>query len=72
MREINRLSPKDPANDDTAARHRELVKNIAKRLRPVCANMPDSEFDAMVQRLADLELKYANRSTPSRRATDAD
>ena len=42
-----------------------LVKSISKRLRPVCSQMPSAEFDAMVRQMADIELKYANQSTPS-------
>lgn len=49
-----------------------LIENISKRLRPVCSKMPSTEFDAMVQRIADIELKYADQSTPSHPEDRAD
>ena len=39
----------------------ELKLDIAKRLRPVCQNMPDAEFDALVDEIAAVNLKYRGR-----------
>ena len=47
-----------------------LIKRIANRLRPVCTSMPRAEFDDMVARLADIEIKYGDVSTPERRESD--
>lgn len=67
MREPSDAEAMSPA-DDAARRSRraELIKNISKRLRPICSRMPGAEFDAMVQQMADIEVKYAPRSTPPR------
>jgi hypothetical protein len=37
----------------------ELVADISVRVRPVVPDMPQADFDAMVLRMARLELKYA-------------
>jgi hypothetical protein len=34
---------------------------VAERLRPVCLNFPPVEFDALVERIATLEIKYLMR-----------
>jgi hypothetical protein len=38
-----------------------LVERIRERIRPVCPNMPDAEFEALTQRMADIEHKYLAR-----------
>ena len=35
-----------------------LKKEIADRLRPVCAEVPDEEFDRLVERIARTRRKY--------------
>lgn len=35
-----------------------LQHDIAARLRPVCGNMPDHEFDQLVCDIAAVKLKY--------------
>lgn len=66
MREGLRQSPSSDDGPDIAKPKREaLTKGISKRLRPICSRMPSAEFDAMVQQMADIELKYANLTTPS-------
>ncbi|MDQ6768559.1 MAG: hypothetical protein M3Z54_01050 [Gemmatimonadota bacterium] len=42
-----------------------IRRDIAERLRPTCANMPDEEFDKMVARMALIEWKHLNDSTPT-------
>jgi hypothetical protein len=42
-----------------------IRRDIAKRLRPSCANMPEEEFDKMVARMALIEWKHLNDSTPT-------
>ena len=38
-------------------------RRIASRLRVVCAEMPSEEFEALVSRMATVEIKYALRKT---------
>lgn len=42
-----------------------LRRDIAQRLRPSCANMPEEEFEKMVARMALIEWKHLNDSTPT-------
>ena len=35
-----------------------LQRDISQRLRPVCASLPDAEFDALVRDIAAVKLKY--------------
>ena len=39
--------------------------DIATRLRPSCANMPEEEFEKMVARMALIEWKHLNDATPT-------
>jgi hypothetical protein len=41
-----------------------LVADITRRVRPAVPEMPQDEFDQLVERMADMELRY-------RAATDA-
>jgi len=43
-----------------------IRKTIADRIRPVCPNMSDEEFDTMVTRMALIEWKHAHEATPTR------
>jgi hypothetical protein len=43
---------------DEATRLETLHVDIAKRLRQICAAMPENEFDQLVQQIARLEYKY--------------
>ena len=54
------------------SKRQSLIKSITKRLRPICSRMPVAEFDAMVHRIADIELKYGDQSTPSHPEDRAD
>ena len=42
-------------------------KRIADRIRPVCADMSEEEFETMVTRMALIEYKHAPEATPTRR-----
>jgi hypothetical protein len=42
-------------------RVRALALDIAHRLRPVCASMPDAELLALTTRIAMVELQYFER-----------
>lgn len=36
-------------------------REVAARLRPVCADMPQAEFDQLVEDVAAVSIKYAVR-----------
>ena len=36
-------------------------RSIAERVRCVCESMPESEFDALVTRMADISIRYRLR-----------
>lgn len=38
-----------------------LIADISARVRRVVPQMPQDEFDALVRRMAELELRYAER-----------
>jgi hypothetical protein len=40
--------------------------DIGERLRPTCADMPEEEFDKLVTRMALIEWKHLNDSTPTK------
>ena len=43
--------------------HRDaLVADIARRVRPTVPDMPQADFDRLVARMADLELKFRDRA----------
>ena len=42
-----------------------IRRDIAERLRPSCRNMPEDEFEKMVARIALIEWKHLNDSTPT-------
>ena len=42
-----------------------IRRDIAERLRPTCANMPEEEFEKMVARMALIEWKHLNDTTPT-------
>jgi hypothetical protein len=44
-----------------------IRKTIAERIRPVCPNMSEDEFDTMVTRMALIEWKHAEEATPTSR-----
>ena len=44
-----------------------IRKTIADRIRPVCPNMPEDEFDTMVARMALIEWKHFQEATPTSR-----
>ncbi len=44
-----------------------IRKTIAERIRPVCPNMSDEEFETMVTRMALIEWKHSQEATPTSR-----
>ena len=49
-----------PLNTDAgrAARVGEIMRDAATRLRGVCANLSDDQFDALLRHIADVTVKY--------------
>jgi hypothetical protein len=50
-----------------------VIADLIARLRPVCEQWPDDLFDAMVDRLADITVKYdrlASGGSFDRRSTE--
>jgi len=50
-----------------------ILADLATRLRSVCAEWPDDLFNEMIERLADIALKYDGATpgaTYDRRSTD--
>jgi hypothetical protein len=52
--------------------HRVVVAELAARLRPICAEWPQELFNEMVERLAEITLKYDRSfsATYDRRSTE--
>lgn len=50
----------------------ELVAALTQRLKAICAEWPEQEFQEMVEHLADITMKYEGRisSVYDRRTTD--
>jgi hypothetical protein len=49
---------RDPTLDSVPNRIQALALDIAHRLRPVCAHMPDDELLSLSTHIASVELKY--------------
>jgi hypothetical protein len=43
-----------------AVRLARLTADVAARLRPVCAALPPADFDALVEDIARLKLRWAD------------
>jgi hypothetical protein len=50
-----------------AIRLGKVRRNIARRLRRICAAMLPAEFDAMVARMAEIQDRYEQGATPADR-----
>jgi hypothetical protein len=50
--------PNEPRRELREERLAELKGQITLRLRPLCPNMPEDEFERMVATLAGLELRH--------------
>ena len=50
---------RDPLRNERITRRRD---DIAARLRPVCPDFPEAEFDALVTRAAEIDVKYTMRT----------
>jgi hypothetical protein len=48
----------EPARSEIFEREKSA---IARRIRRVCASMPEAEFDDLVRHIAEIEIKYRLR-----------
>lgn len=68
------MSAEDPAAPvDRAARRAAILHDLRTRLSPVCSDWPPELFTSMIERLADVTLRYdgiSSVSTYDRRTTD--
>jgi hypothetical protein len=39
----------------------EILEKVRERVRPVCPNMPEDEFNVLTAKMAELEYKYDQR-----------
>jgi hypothetical protein len=60
--------------EETSRRRAALIASMHTRLRPLCAEWPEPAFQEMVERLADITLRYEGvlplGSSYDRRTTD--
>lgn len=50
-----------PVDEVHARREKEVREDIARRLKPVCSNFPDDEFQKLVKTMADKQVKCERR-----------
>lgn len=48
---------------DTIPPRGQLIDEITARIQPICAQMSASDFHVLVERMADIELRYWNVDT---------
>ena len=59
----NKHAYSEPTLDETHhLREKTVREDIARRLRPVCSNFSEEEFDALVALMADRQVKRERRS----------
>jgi hypothetical protein len=52
----------DPTVDEIhARREQEVREDIARRIKPLCPNFPDDEFQKLVKTMADKQVKQERR-----------
>jgi hypothetical protein len=47
---------------DEPSRREALHADVARRLRGVCGELSDADFDALVARIVDVKIRYAAAS----------
>jgi hypothetical protein len=57
----------DPVRREPSGRLWVIMEEVRDRLRPVCADLPEQEFDAMVDRIARTQYKYESQMSSERR-----
>jgi hypothetical protein len=51
----------DPVRREPSGRLWVIMEEVRERLRPICPDLPEQEFDAMVERIAHTQYKYEGR-----------
>ena len=51
--------PSDESSPDVRAE--KIREDIAKRLRPICANLTDDDFSALVEKMTNVQLRSERR-----------
>jgi hypothetical protein len=52
----------DPVSRERSGRLWVIMREVRDRLRPVCPDLPEDEFDAMVDRIARTQYKYEGQA----------
>jgi hypothetical protein len=60
------LKPQEKVNTDSlselhALREKQVCEEIAKRLRSVCVNFPQEDFDRLVKKMAERQVRDERR-----------
>jgi hypothetical protein len=50
-----------PVDEIHALREKAVREDIARRLKPVCSNFPEDEFQKLVGEMADRQVKQERR-----------
>jgi hypothetical protein len=58
MKSVPALASDDTSRDDRAEKIR---RDIAKRLRPVCLNLTDDDFFALIEQMTQVQLRGERR-----------
>ena len=48
-------------------RHRQLAAEVAERLRPVCAHLPEAAFSELVQDIARMKMRFREIDAQTKR-----
>ena len=54
-----------PLNTEESVRLEALIASMSSRLRPLCAEWPETNFNEMVRELAEITLRYEGQATPT-------
>jgi hypothetical protein len=66
LRLASQLKPQEKVNTDSlselhALREKQVREEIAKRLRSVCVNFPQEDFDGLVKKMAERQVRDERR-----------
>jgi hypothetical protein len=63
LRLESRMGRKDTAARTQDQRFDLIRKELMRRMRPVCQNMPDALFLDLIERMATVQIKYELKGT---------
>jgi hypothetical protein len=52
----------DPARQEPSGRLWVIINEVRDRLRPVCPDLPEREFETMVERIALTQYKFEGQN----------